>query len=243
MADDELDELLGAYALDAVSDDERRQVAEYIERNPRARAEVESHREVAAHLAFGGAAPPPNVWDRIAAEIDSAVPEPGPQLLRVMGDDKPRPRRRAWLAAAAVGTAAAAGAVAITLAVTGDSQQPTELNDAIEQAYGDAWADPEGRRADLVSPDGAMTAEAVVAPDGRGFVSARALPPLEGNETYQVWGVYGDGDIISLGVIGSRPDIEPFTARGDIDAVVITRERAGGVVSSKNDPLLTGDLA
>ncbi|CAN5450651.1 hypothetical protein BH18ACT3_BH18ACT3_03050 [soil metagenome] len=76
MEDREIEELLGSYALDAVSDDEGSEVAAYLERNSRARAEVESHREVAAHLAFGGATPPSDVWDRIAAELDGGVPTP-----------------------------------------------------------------------------------------------------------------------------------------------------------------------
>ncbi|CAN5812190.1 hypothetical protein BH20ACT4_BH20ACT4_05070 [soil metagenome] len=241
MADHEIEALLAAYALDAVSDDERRQVAEYLERNPRARSEVESYREVAAHLAFGGAAPPSGVWDRIAAELDSGVPTPGAKLSRVIGDGSSTPRR-AWLAAASAAVAAAAAAVAITLAVTADSTDSPELNSAIEQAYGEALNDPDGSRASLVSADGEMTADVVMVPDGRGFVSASALPPLGSSDTYQLWGVFADGDIISLGVMGNRPDIEPFTARGNIDAFVITKERAGGVVSSTNPPLLTGDL-
>ena len=70
-----------------------------------------------------------------------------------------------------------------------------------------------------------------------------ALPALPETETYQLWGVYGDGDVISLGVIGNRPDIEPFSALGDIDALVITREQAGGVVSSTTGAVLVGELS
>lgn len=239
MADEELEELLAAYALDAVTDDERRRVAEYLERDPGARAEVESYREVAAHLAFGGSAPPPNVWDRIVAELDSGVPAPGPELSRVMGQPSRR-RRRAPLVAAGTLVAAGVAAVGIALAVTGDSADAPNVEGAIEQAYDDAAAAPGRRQARLASPDSDLTAEAVVMPDGRGFLSARALPPLTASETYQMWGVFGDGDIISLGVIGNRPGIEPFTARGDLDAILITKEEAGGVAASENEPLLIG---
>ena len=47
MTPDELDALLGAYALDALDEDERREVEAYLADNPRARAEVETHRAVA----------------------------------------------------------------------------------------------------------------------------------------------------------------------------------------------------
>ena len=83
----------------------------------------------------------------------------------------------------------------------------------------------------------------MVRDDGVGFLAAKALPALPDTETYQLWGVYGDGDVISLGVIGNRPDIEPFSALGDIDALVITREQAGGVVSSTTGAVLVGELS
>ena len=51
---DDIEELLGAYALDAVDPDERRQVEAFLQTSPRARAEVDQHREVAALFAFGG---------------------------------------------------------------------------------------------------------------------------------------------------------------------------------------------
>ena len=68
MADEHLDDLLGAYALDAVDEHERRQVEAYLEADPRARDEVERHREVAAMLAFSGERPPEGLWDRIAGD-------------------------------------------------------------------------------------------------------------------------------------------------------------------------------
>lgn len=82
MEDHEIEELLGAYLLDAVRDDERSEVAEYLERNPGARAEVESYGEVVAHLAFGKATPPSGLWDRIVAELDGAAPAPDSGLSR-----------------------------------------------------------------------------------------------------------------------------------------------------------------
>ena len=47
---DELDELLAAYALDAVDDDERAQVDAWIARTPRARRDVDELRETASML-------------------------------------------------------------------------------------------------------------------------------------------------------------------------------------------------
>ena len=67
----EMDELLGAYALDAVDVDEREQIEDYLEENPRARAEVAEHREVAAMMSLAGGRAPDGVWDRIADTIST----------------------------------------------------------------------------------------------------------------------------------------------------------------------------
>lgn len=238
-----IEDLLGAYALDAVDDEERRLVEAYLETDPRARAEVQAHREAAAMLSAGSPPPPPAVWARIVAAIDVSAPPPGPRLATVL----PASRRNRWtgpvLAAAAAAAVVVAGAVVVASIRSdddpGDARPPAG---AVEQAYGEAWADPDGRRARLISEEVAFAADAVVGMDGIGFVSANSLPTLPSEETYQLWGVYGDGDVISLGVIGNRPGTEPFTATGDIGAIVITQERAGGVVSSTSGALLAGDL-
>lgn len=238
MAGEPIEELLGAYALDALDDHERRQVEAYLETNPRARAEVEELREVASMLAMSSERPPDGLWDRIAGELEESAPAPGPDLARVL------PHRRRWSTTALVGVAsglvAAAAAAVITVAVLRDDDGP--VGDVIAAAYDEAAADPAGRRTRLQSTDGSMTAEAVVTPAGIGYLAATALPELPADETYQLWGVYEDEDVISLGVIGNRPGIEPFTARGDVVALVITKEQSGGVVSSTTGAVLVGEL-
>src|SRR3954468_13451869 len=70
---DEFTELLGAYALDAIDDDEREAIEAHLLTCPRCRAEVAEHREVAAFLSKGAPAPD-GVWDRIAAELSPPAP-------------------------------------------------------------------------------------------------------------------------------------------------------------------------
>ena len=69
----EIEELLAVYALDAVDEDERALVDDYLRENPRAVAEVESYREALSYL-HAGAAAPPGLWERIATELESAPP-------------------------------------------------------------------------------------------------------------------------------------------------------------------------
>ncbi|MER3453386.1 MAG: anti-sigma factor, partial [Acidimicrobiia bacterium] len=58
----EIDELLGAYALDAVEPDERAAVEAHLRTCSRCWAEVADHREVAAYLAHSGGPAPEGVW-------------------------------------------------------------------------------------------------------------------------------------------------------------------------------------
>lgn len=241
MAHDPIEDLLGAYALDALDEHEQRQVEAYLEANPRAQAEVQELREVTSMLSFSSERPPEGLWDRIAGALDEPAPSPGPALSRVM----PRPKRRrsgGVLAGVGGALAAAAAAVAITIVVVRDDDAPAPTGDPVATAYEEAWADPAGRRTQLQSEDGTMTADAVLTPTGTGYLSAATLPEIPSDETYQLWGVYGDEDVISLGVIGNRPAIEPFTAEDDVVALVITREQAGGVVSSTTGAVLVGEL-
>ena len=74
----ELRELLGAFALDAVDNEEREAVERHLAECRPCRAEVAEHREVAAVMAAGWAPAPDGVWDRIAgssAECRAAIAE------------------------------------------------------------------------------------------------------------------------------------------------------------------------
>ena len=87
----DLDELLGAYALDALQADERDRVEDYLRVNPKAAAEVHEHREVATMLAFTGMDAPAGLWSKITAEIEADAPAPGPELAKVFAVDPPKP--------------------------------------------------------------------------------------------------------------------------------------------------------
>ena len=121
----EMDELLGAYALDAVDADEREQIEQYLEQNPRARAEVTEHREVAAMMSLVGGQAPDGVWDRIADEIatDAAAQGPVPQLRLVPVDEKPK---RTWWGVA-LGSVAAAAIAVLGLTVVHQGQRIDDL--------------------------------------------------------------------------------------------------------------------
>ena len=70
----EVRELLGAYALDAVDEDEREAVERHLDDCQPCRAEVKDHREVAAMMAAGWSPAPEGVWDRIAGALEENPP-------------------------------------------------------------------------------------------------------------------------------------------------------------------------
>jgi anti-sigma-K factor RskA len=237
---EEIEALLGAYALDAVDDDERREIEEYLTQDPRARSEVDTHREVATLMAFSGAPAPEGLWDRIAGAMEERAPAPGPELAKVLPA-----RRRRWPTTAVVGAAVAAAAAAVVItvvAVREPSSSRTEL-DSMAQVFDRAMADPDATRVVLRSEDGTQRAVAVVEPGGLGVISLRELADLGPDRTYQLWGVIAD-QVISLGVLGRRPAVEPFTVDGSsLTALVVTDEAAGGVPTSQQPALLTGTVA
>lgn len=256
---DELDELLGAYALDAVDGEERRLVEEYLAHNPRARAEVEQHREVATLLAYSGAPAPEGLWDRIVGSLDDRIPEPGPELAKVLpmwppsgrpSVAAPEPARRPGRRLA--GSLAAAAAVVIGLLSWRLVDTNSRLVDArsasatLETQFARLRTDAGARRAELLSSDGVRHTLAVVDRNGTGYLDGTTLGVLDSDHTYQLWGVVQtpDGDqVISLGVLGPQFDIAPFTVRqGTLVKLVLTEEARGGVPVSSQPAALAGDI-
>jgi anti-sigma factor RsiW len=71
---EEIRELLGVYALDAVDPETAVMVEEHLQTCIRCTTEVAQHHEVAGLLANSGGASPPALWDRIASELDGSDP-------------------------------------------------------------------------------------------------------------------------------------------------------------------------
>jgi hypothetical protein len=233
----DIQELLGAYALDAVDDDEAEIVEAHLESCPRCRAEVADHREAASLLSFSGATAPDELWSRIAANlVETPPPLQFPQ---------PAPARKLG-----VRLLAAAAAIAIGFLGTqvvrdnGRINKLAEISErhGIYQAAAAAAFAPDARKVHLASNDKAQTVDAVVLPDGRGYVIQSRLAKLGRDQTYQLWGVIG-AQTISLGVLGAHPTITPFKAVGPLRALAITVEHTGGAVAPTASPVVQGFVA
>ena len=237
---DEIQELLGAYALDAVSPEERRGVEAHLPDCPRCRSEVAEHLETAAMMAGAGAAPE-GVWDRIAAAIGDGAPTLDLDRARREG------ARRPWgWVSSAVAAAAIAAAVSLGVAVNETQERLEEVAASVQEpglvrAAGDARVDPDARLITMVSEDGVLRVEAVVLPDGTGYLFRDNLEALPEGQTYQLWAL-GEGDPISAGVLGPNPGISAFTVDPGLAGLAITDEVAGGAVSPNLPPLVAGEV-
>ena len=85
--------------------------------------------------------------------------------------------------------------------------------------------------------------DAVILPGGDGYLYDNKLSPLSSGQTYQLWGIVGNQQI-SYGVLGSSPGpVTAFRASSGVQALAVTAEVAGGVVSSTHLPVVFGRLA
>lgn len=230
---DEIQELLGAYALDAVDPDERSEIDDHLRDCARCRAEVAEHRDTAAFLAHSGTDAPAAVWDRIASSIDAPNVVPiAPQL----GFGARRNRNRWPQAMALVGAAAA---VVIGFLVVQVREQDRRIDRLRPDSFSVAVGVTGARVTHLTAGDTELPV--VVTPDGSALLEASALPALAEGRTYQLWGM-ADGNAISLGVLGRDPRTVSFDAEG-YTGLAITDERSPGVVQPESPPVASGSLA
>ncbi len=284
---EEIQELLGAYALDAVDRGTEAIIELHLESCIRCSTEVAQHHEVAALLANSGGAPPAELWDGIARQLNWSTPPSWERLAeRIASDDDPdelidrtpddrgdrgadssdhggigrtvvpikaERRSRPALGPAVGLVAAAAVVVAVLLGAQVDhlnhqmsALRTRPLLTQVEQA---ALASPSTEQVQLTalrSAGGstpATHATIFLTTSGTGFVEAEGLASLPKTETYQLWGVIG-GQKISLGLLGSDPTVVPFSLSGNVsvEAFAITAEHSGGVVQSRNPPVVEGEV-
>jgi anti-sigma factor RsiW len=268
----ELEELIGAYALDAVDPDEREAVERHLAECPRCRTELAGHLEVAALLGNTGAPAPEGVWSRIVSSLEEAPPalrlslaplavaehpesehpetDSAPASVLAPVPDMTSSSRRRWVNRS-LGLAVAAAIAVIALLgveVVRQDHRIDEMRGEIAAASGSsglqgamvqAMGDPSSHKMNLASPTGdPMSAAAVMTEDGTGYFLATSMPALAEGQTYQLWGIMADGQVVSLGVLGNDPQMAAFQASGGLVGLAVTEEIKGGVPQSQNPAVL-----
>ena len=238
---EEIQELLGVYALHALEPDEQQLVEEHLEECPRCQQEVRGHREVATLLGNSGGVAPDGLWDRIANQLEEAPPPMRLALPEGEGNVVPlAPLRRERSNRLVVAAMGAAAAVVIGLLGAQIVRQGNRI-DTLESAM-DGSSIAGATLASLSSSDGTVSADAVLLADGTGYLLAGDLPGLTAEQTYQLWGITDTG-VISLGLLGAEPGkVVPFQAGDHVSGLAITQEVAGGVTTSDNPAVVVGEF-
>jgi len=272
MNHDEIAQLLGAFALDAVDPDEAEAIRAHLVECPRCASEVAEHWDVTGLIANAGVDAPPELWDRIAARIDTQAaarrPAPlhlaSPPAVPSRSDTTARSgnaarRSLTWSALGTIAAAVAVVAIVLAVQVGRLDQRVGQLARASQQsglsgAVQAALLDPSAKKVVLTatspvpgattSPQAKQAAVLVILPSGSAYVLNTGLPRLAADRTYQLWGVVND-QVVSLGLLGNQPGDVAFTVNpaAPVKAYAVTDEVAGGVVRSTHSPVAQSTAA
>ncbi len=247
--DEQLREDLVLYALDALPASESAAIERALSERPELWQIVIENREALASTTPASLPPAPDrVWDNIASAIglDDGDAEVVAADRRIESDANhreapssgnvaPFPSQRiasGWMWKVAV-AASVAAVVSFGLgrASVGGGDPLETLAKQVAESPGSVTA--------TLEADG-VAAQIVLAESGEGFLLTDNLPALDPSRTYQLWAVTAGG-VTSAGVLGSDPGVVAFhTARAhEVEALVITEENAGGVVTSEGTVVAT----
>lgn len=262
---DEASEFLGAYALDAVGDDELTELEEHLASCPRCRAELDGLREAAGALGNAVETAPEGLWGRIADKLgdhaEAEEPPPMPELttgapsepspFRAPSTMRTRRTRRNTLLLGAVAVAASAVAVVLGIGLVRSQDNVDNLRHSVAQERAAAARTPAEialhtpghQMVSLVNAAHVELASFVVLPGGRGYLVSSTLPSLPRGQTYQLWEVGGPAPI-SLGLLGPSPHGSTFTIAGAPSTMklALTAEPSGGTVAPTGAIVASGTV-
>jgi anti-sigma-K factor RskA len=246
MTHQELQELLGAYALDALEPDEVARLEAHLAECLSCQAEVAAHRETAAKLGNAVEETPPQLWDRIAAELPRG-PAPAHAIPDSLAPLVPQRARATWPLAAAVFAAAAIVVIVLLGVSTLHLQHRVNALSAsvhqggLQQAAAAAVLNPAHTAVHLTSGGGRLNAEVVALPDGQAYLISSNLPAINHGRTYQLWGLV-DGGPVSLGLLGAHPQLVAFRIDPAVSRLMVTAEPQGGRPAPDGPVLIQGPV-
>ena len=232
---EEIEELLPAYVLGALSVGETAAVARHVQRCFGHVESLRAHAAVGDGLAAGVpmAVPPADLRARLLASVTKRFPAPRPN------------ERRARLAWAVV---AAAAILAIVLGAWGLSLQRQIDNQAAQRVrFLELARRPEAHMIPLETAEGSMAKGVLIYTDSEAAVWAVALPRLEGAQVFQCWWIDQNGARVSGGafVAGEGPGIWFIAMPGkpeDFRQIGITLEPDGSSAEPRGPRILSGGL-
>ena len=217
---DHVDDLLAAYALDAVDDAERVRVEAHLGGCATCRREVEELREASVALSDGfDVPPPPQVRHRVVEQVAAEA-----EVVQPIGR---RRRGSQWVWGLAAAGLVAVGSWGVWEALDEDLtsvEQVIQADDAVRHE-----AELDG------TPVAVVTSQAQ---DRAVFVGAD-LPALPEGQVYQAWFLREEGIVDSAGVLGDPgADVELDGDPDGVTAVALSVEPAGGSTQPTTEPVV-----
>ncbi|MBF4161151.1 anti-sigma factor [Nocardioides acrostichi] len=233
----DLHALTGAYAVDALDDDERELFEQHLSECADCRAETAELAATATVLAdLSATVPPASLRDRVLA--DAAAVRPLPPLVTSLAEARRRRAPRLVAAAAAVVLLAAAGAVGYET-VRDRTGCPADLGAGECRVFSASDAQTVTTRLD----NGATATVVRSHTLGRAYIVTSDMPDPGKDKVFELW-LRKDGQLTGAGLMPSGPD-NIVLLSGDAagaDAVGITVEQAGGATTPNLSSAVLIDL-
>jgi anti-sigma-K factor RskA len=235
------DDDLASFAVDAVEEPERSEIAAHLAACPPCLRSLADHQEILAQM-IDDEGPPVAVWDRISEQTlpgrpaEPAVPATAtPASIAAAGRRRHRhasPNRRRL-----AGVLAAAAAVVVAVSIgpalwdrAADDDPPTEI------------VAPRLPVGVLAAPDGTEVARVGADAEGSYVELLEAMDALPAGRSYQMWSLDGPAPV-SLGVLGRGTDpVARVTVPEGTSSVAISVEPAGGSPAPTGAIAGTGEL-
>lgn len=243
--------LSGAYAVDALEDDERAAFERHLERCEDCRHEIASLREAAALMSLDAqVAPPPGLRDRLLADIAQVRPlppvterpeSPAPGSAPVAAGATVLPfRRRIGQRARVAVAAAAVVVVGVGLGVA----QPWAPDDDPPVAAERVLASSDAQAVTQRFPDGSSATVTRSPSQGLAVIQTSDMADPPAQRVFELWLLDAEGAAVPAGVMTSGGD-RTLVLDGDAAdaaAVAITEEPQGGSQQPTSDPIAMFDL-
>lgn len=234
--------LTGAYAVDALPEDEARFFESHLEQCDACRQEVDELRATASLMGTAAHEPAPaSLKSAVMAEIDTVRQEPPARTTA-----EPRRSRDGWYQrllapAAAVLVVAVLGLTAII----GQMNNRIATLEAGALRVADVVAASDAETVEVAGPEGSTARIVYSASRGEGVFLADGLPALSDEQVYELWMIGADGAVPAGLFHADDRGRVTHVMTGDLSqvaAIGVTVEPAGGSPQPTSDPIIVAEL-
>jgi anti-sigma-K factor RskA len=222
-------ELTAAYALDALSDEERDTYESHLAHCEQCRAELAGFSETTVALALAAPAVAPPAHLRAAILREAAA-----ERANVI----PLPARRLWATRATTAAASVAACIAVGLGVWATTLSRQLSSQKEKNTAAEILLDPSSQTAALRGGRGMVAVDA----DGRGVLLVHRLAAAPSGMTYEAWVIPHGGQPERAGLFHGGEPMTMLMLGRHVPAgalVAATVERAGGVARPTASPVFS----